>query len=196
MAQRTLARVIAGTIVVVAALVVLTAEPLWHTTKAQRDLSATAVGQVRLAGADNVADCVDVTFAAQATYSVAVPVVDVWGISRVDDLEVGPAKLAAKVRPQCEDQVELSEVTGYLNAPVCVSGPCEGAKLIYMAGQGATGNQVEAAFPASEAVPGSGFVPGNWCLGFAADFAFAGSDGGAASDGATITSSDLCLDVS
>lgn len=192
MSRSTLYLIIGG---VVALLLVLTTVPLISDARVKAG-SATAVATVDPLGAGNPQDCIDVTFDATISYTAKRPVINLFGFARAQDIVVDPAQMEVAARPECLEAVGSVEATAYLNAPVCGGGLCEGAYLDYMAGQGDDTTTSHMNYDGERPLPGSDLVRNEWCLEFAADVAYVWLLGGAVSESARVTDSDLCLDLS
>jgi hypothetical protein len=195
MTRRGLSWLIGGGVALVALVLVLTAVPMVSDARS-KDGSATAVAIGDPVAHDPELHCLDVAFEAVISYTSVRPILDLWGFAHAQDVVVDPARLEVAAKPECAEEFGSVEATGYLNAPLCESGLCEGAYLEYRTGVGESGTTSLMNFHGPQTLPGSGVVRNEWCLGFGAQVGYGRGNGTGESTSTRLTDSDLCLDLS
>jgi len=189
MTRAKLGAVLGGTVAIVAMLVGLTVLPIGGMGWRTQPVTATAVGAI-----DDF-ECVNIDFAAEATYRVDYPLLDVWGLWRVSETSLDHATLTATATGYCAEKVAMLGADADVVAPVCDGdGLCEGAFASYMF-SAQPGPVATVTFEYPQPLPASGLIRGDWCLTFYSGFEYSfGGTGGAT--GARFTEGDLCLDRS
>lgn len=156
---------------------------------------------------DQSGRCADITFEATLAYSLARPLIDPWGIARVENLSLNDAALSVEVpsgcgdvgtiasdamveHPDCDHSRWEGDPQGDANEDGFAVG-CGGYTLFYAVHGDPGAPSATMRYSWDQALPDSGLVRSDWCLRFGAAVTYDNT-----SDTAVLSDGDLCIDVS